>query len=212
MTEERSGPVAPENDLPGIPASAGGLPGIPVSAGGAPDAYGVGTVEALRAELEQARQQQLCAVADYQNLQRRAQEERAEFGRYQITAIVLNLLPVLDDLERAVEAAHDDIRDHPWVEGIRLVLQKFRGVMEASGLQEIHALQQPFSPERHEAAGTAPGPEGRVVRILRRGYVLNARVVRPAMVMVGDGEHAPPAEQQHPEAPGAAPAGGGPSW
>ena len=192
MTEERSGPVAPEDD--------------------APDAYGVGTVEALRAELEQARQQQLRAVADYQNLQRRAQEERAEFGRFQLTALVVNFLPVLDDLERAVESAHDDIRDHPWVEGIRLVLQKFRGVLEASGLQEIHALQQPFSPERHEAAGTAPGPEGRVVRILRRGYSLNDRVVRPAMVMVGDGEHAPTlAEQQHPEAPGAETVGGGPS-
>lgn len=183
MTEEGSSPLAPKEDAPVAAA----------------EAERTESTEALRAELEQARQQQLRAVADYQNLQRRAQEERAEFGRFQLTALVVNFLPVLDDLERAVESAHDDIRDHPWVEGIRLVLQKFRGVLEAAGVQEIHALHQSFTPERHEAAGTAPGPEGVVVRILRRGYVLNDRVVRPAMVMVGGGEHA------------AAPAGEGPS-
>ena len=105
MTEERSDAVAPEDDSPAVQTPA------------------VETVESLRADLEQARAQHLRSVADYQNLQRRAQEERAEFGRYQLTASVLNFLPVLDDLERAVESTHDDIRDHPWVEGVRLVMQ-----------------------------------------------------------------------------------------
>lgn len=168
MTDERSDDVAPEDDAPAAES-----------------------VETLRAELEQARAQHLRAVADYQNLQRRAQEERAEFARYQLTASVLNFLPVLDDLERAVESAHDDIRDHPWVEGIRLVMQKFRGVLEAAGVAEIHALHQAFDPAKHEAVGSAPGPDGTVVRVLRRGYTLQDRVMRAAMVLVGDGDRAP---------------------
>ncbi|MSQ31366.1 MAG: nucleotide exchange factor GrpE [Dehalococcoidia bacterium] len=171
MTEERISPVAPDAASIGDDA--------------APAAE---QIAALRAELDQARQQQLRALADYQNLQRRAQEERTEFGRYQLTALVVNFLPVLDDLELAIESVHDGIRDDRWVDGVRLVLQKFRGVLEAAGVEEIRALSQPFSPDRHEAIGAAPGPAGDVVRVMRRGYTLGGRVLRPAMVMVGDGE------------------------
>ena len=176
MTEERTSPAAPEDD----PA--------PEQDARDETADVTDDVEALRAELEQARQQQLRALADYQNLQRRAQEERTEFGRYQLTATVMNVLPVLDDLELALESVHDGIKDDPWVDGIRLVMQKFRGVLDAAGVKEIHALSQPFNPERHEAVGGAPGPEGEVVRVVRRGYLLGDRIVRPAMVMVGDGD------------------------
>ncbi|MDA0302443.1 MAG: nucleotide exchange factor GrpE [Chloroflexi bacterium] len=178
MTEERSDAVAPEADSPAVDAP-------------------VETVESLRAELEQARGQHLRAVADYQNLQRRAQEERAEFGRYQLTASILNFLPVLDDLERAVESPHDDIKDHPWVTGVDLVMHKFRSVLESAGVTEVFALGAAFDPARHEAVGSAPGPDGTVVRVLRRGYQLNDRVIRAAMVLVGDGDRTaspPPAE------------------
>jgi molecular chaperone GrpE len=181
MTEERSDAVAPEADSP-----AGEAMETPAE-----------TVESLRAELEQARGQHLRAVADYQNLQRRAQEERAEFGRYQLTASVLNFLPVLDDLERAVESPHDDIKDHPWVTGVELVMSKFRSVLESAGVTEILALGAAFDPAKHEAVGSAPGPDGTVVRVLRRGYLLNDRVIRAAMVLVGDGDRPaspPPAE------------------
>ena len=186
MTEERSDAVAPEDDSPAAQNPTAESPAAE-------------TVESLRAELDQARAQHLRAVADYQNLKRRAQEERAEFGRYQLTASVLTFLPVLDDLERAVESTHEEITDHPWVEGIRLVMQKFRGVLESAGVAEIHALNQPFDPVKHEAVGSAPGPDGMVVRVLRRGYQLNDRVMRAAQVLVGDGDHAPPAEP-HPTA------------
>ena len=178
MTEERSDAVAPEDDSP---------------AEETPSVETLESLESLHAELEHVRGQHLRAVADYQNLQRRAQEERAEYGRYQLTASVLNFLPVLDDLERAVESAHDDIRDHPWVEGIRLVQHKFGSVLESAGVTELHALNQPFDPAKHEAVGSAPGPDGMVVRVLRRGYQLNDRVMRAAMVLVGDGDRAPAA-------------------
>jgi molecular chaperone GrpE len=163
MTEERTGPLTP-------------------------DALSEAEeLEALRAELDDMKQQFLRARADYQNLQRRAQEERQEFGRYQLVSLVRNILPVLDDLQRALEAAEGQA-DAAWLEGIRLVEQKFRGTLEAAGVQEIHALNQPFNPEQHEAVGAAPGPEGRVVQIVQRGYMLQDRVIRAAMVLVGNGE------------------------
>lgn len=184
MTEERSDAVAPEADSPPVDAS---------EQTQTPEEL----IASLRAEVEAAHAARLRAAADYQNLQRRAQEERAEFGRYQLTASVLNFLPVLDDLERAVESAHDDIKEHPWVEGVKLVMSKFRSVLESAGVTEIHPLGAPFDPAKHEALGSAPGPDGVVVRVLRRGYVLNNKVIRAAMVLVGDGDRStppPPAE------------------
>lgn len=152
--------------------------------------------EALRQELEQVRAQYQRAVADYQNLERRSREERAEASRLALSGVIVGFLPVLDDLERAIEAgeqAAGDAGEQVWLEGVRLVVQKFNQTLAANGVQEIHALNQPFDPTRHEAVGSAPGPEGVVVHLLRRGYVLRDHVVRPAMVMVGSGEGAAPA-------------------
>ncbi len=142
---------------------------------------------ALRAELDLARGAQARAVADYQNLLRRSRDERAEWSAAAVAGAVTAFLPVLDDLERAIEATPGEMSEQPWAEGVRLVMQKFRGVLEQSGITEIHALGKPFDPARHEAAGTAPGPEGAVIHLVRRGYALGDRVVRPAMVIVGAG-------------------------
>lgn len=194
MTEKRTEPLSPDEETPEAGAPGAGEPAPAeqgVGGNGGPDEQ----VAALREELEETKQQFLRARADYQNLQRRSQEERQEFGRYQLTSIVLNFLPVLDDLERAVEAASAQGAEEAWLEGVRLVQQKFKGVLEAAGVQEIHALNQPFDPERHEAVGSAPGPEGQVVHLVQRGYALHDRVIRPAMVMVGSGD-APTSENE----------------
>ncbi|TAJ20518.1 MAG: nucleotide exchange factor GrpE [Dehalococcoidia bacterium] len=145
------------------------------------------TLDSLRADLESARAAQARAVADYQNLLRRSREERTEWSAAAVVGAVVSFLPVLDDLERAIDATPGEMSDQPWAEGVRLVMQKFRGVLEQSGVTEIHALGKPFDPARHEAAGTAPGPEGSVIHLVRRGYVLGDKVVRPAMVIVGAG-------------------------
>lgn len=145
------------------------------------------TVEDLQAELESVRQAHARALADYQNLQRRSAEERKEYAGYTLASVVLNFLPILDDLNRALDSAEDDIAEHPWIEGVRLVQQKFNAVLEAAGVKEIAVEGQAFDPNVHEAIGYVPGPEGRVVHHLERGYAIGDRVVRPARVMVGDG-------------------------
>lgn len=139
-------------------------------------------------EIEQLRAQYQRAVADYQNLERRSREGRAEAVRLALGGLVAGFLPVIDDLDLALESAPEDNAGAQWVEGVRLVQQKFAQVLQQHGVQEIHALGQPFDPTRHEAVGQAPGPEGQVVHLLRRGYTLHDHVVRPAMVMVGNGE------------------------
>jgi len=146
------------------------------------------SVEELRAQLEEAQAGYARARADYANLERRSQEQRFEVGRAALIEAVRGFLPVGDDLMRAVEAAEQDAGDAAWVEGIRLVAQKFKTVLEQHGVEEIHALGQAFDPMKHEAVGAAPGPEGQVVHLLQRGYMLRDRVIRPAMVMVGNGD------------------------
>jgi molecular chaperone GrpE len=182
MTERETTPAAPERDdaLPedGLPEDLEGL-----------------REDELRVEVERARAQHQRAVADYQNLVRRSREERAEIGRLQLGAIVSGFLPALDDLDRAIESVDADLAGRPWVEGVRLVAQKFRGVLEAAGVEEIHALAQPFDPTKHEAVGQAPGPEGTVVHLARKGYAVGDRVIRPAMVLVGSGEGAAMTDQ-----------------
>lgn len=160
--------------------------GTPPPEATAPDA--APGVDALLAELEAVRQQHLRAVADYQNLRRRSEDERREYARYTLTAVILNYLPVLDDLDRALESIDADIAGHRWVEGVRMVERKFRGVLEASGVQPIAADDQPFDPALHEAVSYAPGPEGRVVAVVQTGYAVDGRVIRPAGVIVGNGQ------------------------
>ncbi len=152
---------------------------------------GTGEVDDLavvREELEQMRSQYQRAVADYQNLERRSREGRAEAVRLALGGLVSGFLPVLDDLERAVEHAPSTTEAAQWVDGVRLVAQKFTQVLQQHGVQEIPALGQPFDPTKHEAVSAAPGPEGQVVQLLRRGYTLHDHVVRAAMVIVGNGE------------------------
>jgi molecular chaperone GrpE len=155
-----------------------------------PAADGSKDIETLTAELEETRSKYLRAAADYQNLRRRSEEERREYGRYTLAALVLNYLPVLDDLDRALESVDADIAGHQWVEGIRMVERKFRGVLEASGVRPIEAEGAAFNPELHDALSYAPGPEGRVVAVIQPGYTLEGKVIRAAQVVVGNGSGA----------------------
>jgi molecular chaperone GrpE len=142
----------------------------------------------FEAELEGMRAKYMRAVADYQNLRRRSDEERKEYARYTMTALIVNYLPVLDDLDRALESVDPDIASREWVEGIRMVERKFRGVLEASGVKPIEAEGCTFDPAVHEAISYAPGPEGEVVAVAQTGYQVDGRVIRPARVVVGSGQ------------------------
>jgi molecular chaperone GrpE len=128
------------------------------------------------------------AEADLINYKRRTDQEKEEIGKFANTGLMLNLLPVLDDLERAFSSIPDELTVLSWLDGIRLIEQKLRASLEAQGLSPIKALGEPFDPNFHEAVMQGKGEEGMVVEELQKGYKLRDRVIRPARVVVGNGE------------------------
>jgi len=91
-------------------------------------------------------------------------------------------------LERAFTSIPPHIARLTWVDGIRLIERKLQASLEAQGLSQIEALGKPFDPKLHEATMQAKGKEGIVIEELQKGYMLHDRVIRPTMVVVGNGE------------------------
>lgn len=157
------------------------------SAGGdAEDVEGALALAKARAE-EYYRNWQRSA-ADFINYKRRVEQERAETARLASAALVINLLPIGDDLERAVTNVDAHLAGLNWVQGVVAIQRKFAQLMEAMGVSEVQAEGQPFDPVQHEAVGKAPGDDGQILHVVQKGYRLGDRVVRPAMVIVGSGE------------------------
>lgn len=129
--------------------------------------------------------------ADFVNYKRRTEQERQDFSRFANANLILSLLPVLDDLERALSTKPPaKSAKHSWADGIRLVERKFKSVIEAQGVTPIKALGEPFDPNFHEALRQDNGEEGIVIGEYQRGYMLGDRVLRPAQVVIGNGEEA----------------------
>lgn len=128
------------------------------------------------------------AQADFVNYKRRTEQERSEAVRFGNAALILGLLPVLDDLERALDSVPDGLAQDNWVDGISLIYRKFKAVLEEQGVSEIEALGEPFDPHFHEAMLFGEGEEGVVVEEIQKGYRLHDRVLRATRVKVGKGE------------------------
>ena len=128
------------------------------------------------------------AQADFVNYKRRCEQEREDTVKFACGQLVLDLLPVLDDLEVAFGALPDDEHDDDWNKGIRMIERKFRSTLEGYGLSPIKALGEPFDPNFHEAVAQGKGKEGIVVKEFQKGYKFRDRVIRPSKVMVGNGQ------------------------
>jgi len=128
--------------------------------------------------------------ADFVNYKRRSEQEQAETKQFANSVLICNLLPVIDDLERALESVPRELAEVPWVEGIRLIERKFKSILESHGVTPIKAQGQHFDPTLHEAAMCSPGREGVVTQELTKGYKLRDKIIRPATVAVGDGQTA----------------------
>lgn len=126
--------------------------------------------------------------ADFINYKRRTEQERLEFSKFASSVVLTAMLPVLDDLERAVNAVPPELADQKWVEGVRLVERKFKSSLESQGVKPILALGMAFDPNFHEAVRQDKGPEGMVLQEFQRGYTLNDKLLRPSKVVVGNGE------------------------
>ena len=127
-------------------------------------------------------------AADLSNFRRRTEEERDLVARFANATLIGKLLAVLDDFDRALENVPEDAHEG-WVDGVRLVERKLRGVLEGEGVTPIEAIGLPFDPNVHEAVvheETADHPDNEVIGELQRGYRLHDRVLRPALVRVAN--------------------------
>jgi len=136
------------------------------------------------------------AQADFINYKRRSEQEKDEISQFAKSVFMLSLLPIVDDWERALASIPDEAANTSWVEGIRLMERKLRGILEAQGLSPITAVGEPFDPNLHEAAMEGKGEEGIVIAELQKGYKFNDRVIRPAKVVVGNGEEEEDKEEE----------------
>ena len=128
------------------------------------------------------------AQADFINYRRRSEQERQEFNSFANASLIRGLLPVLDDLERALNAIPEEFANDDWVEGIRMVERKFKTILEGQGVKPIKALGETFDPNFHEALKHDKGKEGIVIEELQKGYMLHDKLLRPSRVSVGNGE------------------------
>ena len=133
--------------------------------------------EACKNELEEEKSKYLRALADYQNLERQTSLWKEEFVKYANSNLIRKLLELLDDLEKALEHIGD--------EGLKIVVNKLKGILKDEGISEIEILAQAYDPNLAEVVGTVAGEEDNtVVEVVQKGYVLKERVVRPAKVIV----------------------------
>jgi molecular chaperone GrpE len=144
----------------------------------------VDVLAALTAERDEAIDRWKRTAADFDNFRKRATREREEFVTFANERLVKELLPILDDLERALVAATEH-QEAALEDGVRLVHQSLAGLLSRQGLKEIDAAGK-FDPHVHEALLSQPSEaeEGSVVDVVQKGYTLGDRVVRPARVVV----------------------------
>jgi molecular chaperone GrpE len=141
----------------------------------------------LEASLKAAAEQDLRAQAEFENYRKRVRREAEDEKKYASQRLVEDLLPVADDLTRALESAKGS--EESIVAGVRMVLQRFRSSLERHHVREIEATG-PFDPHRHEAVAQIPNdaPQGTILQVARTGYLLHDRVIRPAQVVVSAGK------------------------
>ena len=133
--------------------------------------------------------------ANLENYIKRTEQERSETVEYANRTLILNLLPILDDFERAFASLPVELDEQNWTEGIRLTYNKVKAVLETQGLAEIRAKGECFDPYCHEAAGQLEGEEGVVVEEIRKGYKLKDKLLRASVVMIGIGSKNKPQEE-----------------
>ena len=138
------------------------------------------------------------AEADFANYKRRTDEERGESRRFASASLVINVLPILDDLERALSSLDYRLAGLTWFDGIRLIHRKLLLTLENAGVSIIESEGQAFDPRLHEAVTYTEGEDGKVMAEVQRGYKLHDRVLRPAMVVVGKGKQEEAKEEERP--------------
>jgi molecular chaperone GrpE len=182
MSKKRTDPLNEGDVIPTGPAEAG-------AGSGAAAALEASEVEIakLRTDLEDASDRVLRAQAELDNYRKRVRREMEDERRYASLSLLRDLLPVLDNINRAIAASEKSPNGGSLLEGVRMIAQNLQNVLAQHHCKQIDALYHPFDPAFHQAISqqpTAEYPPHTVVLIAQDGYILYERVVRPAQVIV----------------------------
>ncbi len=160
-------------------------------------------LDALKAQLQEYQDQALRAQAEMQNVRRRAELDVEKAHKFALEKFVKELLPVADSLEKAVESTEGNEESGELVasmrQGVEMTLSLFLGSLKKFNVEQLNPVGEPFDPQQHEAMSMVPAPDAEpnsVVAVVQKGYLLNGRVVRPAMVVVAKAESAPKIDEQ----------------
>ena len=160
-------------------------------------------VEALKARAQEFQEQMLRSQAEMQNVRRRAEIDVEKAHKFALEKFVKELLPVADSLEKAVESTEGHESAGELVasirEGVEMTLNLFMGSLGKFNVVQLNPVGEPFDPQQHEAMSMVPAPDAEpnsVVAVVQKGYTLNDRLVRPAMVVVAKAEDAPKIDEQ----------------
>ncbi len=126
------------------------------------------------------------ALADYQNLQKRTQEEKIGWIRTANGNLIERLLPALDHLETALKGAKESDQKSSWLQGVEMTVLELQRVLEEEGLQKVPT--EKFDPTIHEVVEAREGKDGVIEDVFQMGYTLNGKLIRPAKVAVGKGK------------------------
>lgn len=149
-------------------------------------------VQSLNEDLAKAKDALLRTAADFDNFRKRQRREMEDNKKFATEKVLLELLPALDNLQRALAAAGQG-ESQGLVQGVKMVADQFKTALENHGLKGYESVGQKFDPQRHEAISEREEPgkaAGTIVEEFQKGYMLHDRVVRPAMVVVAKGEPA----------------------
>lgn len=150
---------------------------------------------ALQTELEQAQSRiseltviSQQALADLQNFKKRTEEEKTKFVTFANATLISDIIPMLDNLDRALAHLPEDPAARNWAEGILAITNQLHSLLTNRGLETISASTGVFDPNLHEAVMTDTGPADQILRELEKGYRLSDRVLRRSKVVVGNGQ------------------------
>ena len=138
-------------------------------------------------KLDECLDKMLRLQADYENRKKRQEKERSDFLKFANENLITELLRVMDDFERAIDSAKNSNDAKVLLQGLEMVRHDFQDIMEENGLKVIDPKGQPFDPEKHEAVEHIEddgNPENTVLEVMRKGYELNGKILRPAAVKV----------------------------
>jgi molecular chaperone GrpE len=159
--------------------------------------------ESLQAKVQEFQEQVLRSQAEMQNVRRRAENDVEKAHKFAVEKFVKELLPVVDSLEKAVESTEGHESSGDLVasirQGVELTLDMFLSGLKKFNVERLNPVGEPFDPQYHEAMSMVPAPNAEpnsVVAVMQKGYMLNGRVVRPAMVMVAKPQDAPKIDEQ----------------